>query len=414
MREDLYSDYLNFYGSATITQASLLRATFVPSLTLYSERRSEFKAYLRETYIGAGLGLTRALPRRTHALGYSIELGKTTAQPALYCAVFNACVVEDQQALKEPQRLAVLSASSSYERTDNPLDRRAVSPRASRRATPPSSSAPMQRWSSRDSRWTAPSTIRSAATSSSPAACGSGPCSDRPSRSPRLTDSSPRRNGSSAAGARRSAEFRQNELGPAIYIPTKYDTVWVRDAAPSNVVDVGDTVFVRADPLATNQSQRAVPTGGNALVVGNVELRIVSPFLPDRLRWTIFADVGEVWNRGADARLLRFSTLKVTPGIGVRVRTPIGFLRADLAYNPYDRPSGAGYFDTPLDEGGRLYCVSPGNTLPATGEIVTTASGTRLELAQAAGACPGSYIPRSPGGGWLRRLTPSIAIGHAF
>ena len=63
-------------------------------------------------------------------------------------------------------------------------------------------------------------------------------------------------------------------------------------------------------------------------------------------------------------------TAGFTPGIGVRVRTPIGFLRADLAYNPYDRPSGAAYFDTPLNQGSRLYCVSPGNTLPATGVLV--------------------------------------------
>src|SRR5688572_3565172 len=79
-------------------------------------------AYLRETYIGASLGLSRALPRRTHSLGYSIELGRTTAQPALYCAVFDACVIEEQEKLKEKQRLAVVSAASSYARTDDALD----------------------------------------------------------------------------------------------------------------------------------------------------------------------------------------------------------------------------------------------------------------------------------------------------
>jgi outer membrane protein insertion porin family/translocation and assembly module TamA len=199
--------------------------------------------------------------------------------------------------------------------------------------------------------------------------------------------------------------FRQNELGPAVYIPTVYDTVWVTPQPPDDEIGIGDTVYFRADPAVGGE--RAVPTGGNTLVVANVELRFVSPFLSEILRWTAFADVGEVWNRGADAQLLRFSRLKVTPGIGVRLRTPIGYLRADVAYNPYQRGTGAAYFDTPVSAGGLLYCVSPGNTLPVTKDAPTS------QPVQLEGPCPGTFLPPSARG-FFRRLTPSIAIGHAF
>ncbi len=407
VRDDIYSDTLNFYGSATITQASLLRATFVPSLTLYSERRSEFGAYLRDTYIGASLGLSRALPRRTHVFGYSIEYGRTTAQPALYCAVFNTCVAEDQAALRSKQRIAVLSAASSYERTDNPLDPTTgvngrVEARYGSRFVGADPSLEFSRLSldgavyrpiGRDLVLAA--RVRLGAVLG-PTLTFLG--SDRyvPAQERLL-----------AGGPTSIRGYRQNELGPAVYIPTVYDTVWVTPPSADGIIRATDTVYVRADP---DSGQRAVPTGGDALVVANVELRIVSPFLPDRLKWTVFADVGEVWNRGADSRLLRFSTLKVTPGIGIRIRTPIGFLRADLAYNPYDRPTGAAYFDGPINQGARLYCVSPGNTLPATGELVAG----QWQLAQVSGECPGSYTPRPITGSWLRRLTPTIAIGQAF
>lgn len=104
-------------------------------------------------------------------------------------------------------------------------------------------------------------------------------------------------------------------------------------------------------------------------------------------------------------RGLGFRQLKWTPGAGISIRTPIGFLRADLAYNQYDRQRGAAYFDAPVAAGGALYCVSPTNTLPAT-----VVDGV---LVQASGSCPGSYAPRTRRE-FFGRWTPSIAIGQAF
>ena len=124
------------------------------------------------------------------------------------------------------------------------------------------------------------------------------------------------------------------------------------------------------------------------------------------LQWTAFADVGEVWNRGTPGANLGFSAMRWSPGAGVRVRTIIGFIRLDIAYNPYQRPAGAAYFDTPVAVGGALLCVSPGNTL----RVTTAANG---QSSQAAGSCPGTFLPPRESA-FLRRLQPSISIGQAF
>jgi hypothetical protein len=176
------------------------------------------------------------------------------------------------------------------------------------------------------------------------------------------------------------------------------------DGSPAPaVIGVNDTLFFRSDPARV--SERAVPTGGNSMVVGNAELRFASPFFSDLLRWTLFADVGELWNRGNTLAGLGFGSLKITPGLGLRLRTPIGFLRMDLAYNGYARSGGAAYFDAPVAAGGQLWCVSPGNTLP-----VTLENG---QLSQATGSCPASFQPGVQRG-LFGRWTPSFAIGQAF
>ena len=147
---------------------------------------------------------------------------------------------------------------------------------------------------------------------------------------------------------------------------------------------------------------RVVPLGGNSVVVANLELRFRSPVLTDLVQFTVFADAGRV-TPGVDVRL---DDLRVTPGLGVRVASPVGPLRLDVGYNPYDLPAGAAYFDAPLDVPvAPLYCVSPGNVLP-----VSDVDGAAV---QAEGPCPGSFRP-APARGLLRRLAFNFSIGQAF
>jgi outer membrane protein assembly factor BamA len=132
--------------------------------------------------------------------------------------------------------------------------------------------------------------------------------------------------------------FGRNELGPVVYVVTS--TALARVSTP--------------DQLSPDSVQVA-PTGGNTLAVGNVELRFPSPILASRMRLAAFLDAGMLWERGrpdiAPARL------RLTPGIGFRLATPLGPARLDVAYNPYTLLPGT-LFKT--DSSGALTKVQDG------------------------------------------------------
>jgi outer membrane protein assembly factor BamA len=78
-------------------------------------------------------------------------------------------------------------------------------------------------------------------------------------------------------------------------------------------------------------------TGGNSLAIGNVELRVPSPVFSSRLRLAAFVDAGGVWQRGSGGPA---AVIRVTPGAGIRLATPLGPARLDVAYNPYKLQAG--------------------------------------------------------------------------
>jgi outer membrane protein insertion porin family/translocation and assembly module TamA len=122
-----------------------------------------------------------------------------------------------------------------------------------------------------------------------------------------------------AGGANDVRGYDRNQLGPVVYVtPT------------SNLDSTGAVVDEDLVEVA--------PTGGNTLVVGNVELRFPSPFLADRLRWALFVDGGGVWERGGGTG--SEALFRVTPGFGIRIGTALGPMRLDLAYNRSDLRDG--------------------------------------------------------------------------
>jgi outer membrane protein assembly factor BamA len=118
--------------------------------------------------------------------------------------------------------------------------------------------------------------------------------------------------------------FHRNELGPVVYVVPKAEV----DRAAGGTIDP-DSIQVSA-------------IGGNTLAVGNVELRIPSPVFSTRLRLAAFVDAGGAWQRGDGDPVIR-----VTPGVGIRLATPLGPARLDVAYNPYRLQAGPLFqFDT--------------------------------------------------------------------
>jgi outer membrane protein insertion porin family len=74
------------------------------------------------------------------------------------------------------------------------------------------------------------------------------------------------------------------------------------------------------------------PTGGNAFLMGNLELR-----LRVRKGWGLvaFLDWGNVWQRTED---MDIQNLRGTVGVGLRYSTPVGPLRVDYGYKLQDEP----------------------------------------------------------------------------
>ena len=402
-KADPYSRDLNYYVGASATRGALFRQ-FVPSVTLFSERRSEYKSFLRSTPIGSSVSLSRTLGTISQSAGYSVEFGKTEAQPALLCAVFNACEDADRESFSRQQRLAVASFAISRETGDNPIDpTRGTSLRVElRTAGRHTGSDPALQFNKLLVDGAVYRTLNADVVLAARLRVGAvvGPSLGFSTAALYV----PPHERLFAGGPTTVRGFSQNELGPAVYIASSYDTVRVNGLPGGNPANPADTVFFRA--VADGPGERTVPTGGNALVVANLEARFRSPILPNLLQFTGFVDVGEVWNRGTPGANLGFSALRWTPGAGVRVRTLIGFVRLDLAHNPYQRPGGAAYFDTPVSVGGALLCVSPGNTL----RVSSTADG---QTTQTAGACPPSFVPPRSAA-FFRRLNFSISIGQAF
>jgi outer membrane protein insertion porin family len=115
------------------------------------------------------------------------------------------------------------------------------------------------------------------------------------------------------------------------------------------VVNSGGT-FVVDDEVST-LSATGDPTGGNIMILTNVEARIA---LPKNLGLVLFIDGGNVWTKPGTVRLnqMSFST-----GVGIRYNTPVGPLRLDWGYKLnrlqviYDNlPAGPDPGDIRIDE----------------------------------------------------------------
>jgi outer membrane protein assembly complex protein YaeT len=405
MNKDPFSSEVNYYLSGTFRLPTLFGLRGSPAISLYSERRGEYQAYLRTTVLGGEASLTRELRHELPLrLAYSLEYGRTDAQPALLCAVFNRCDSESRALLTGRNRpLAVASAHLDRLRTDNP-----VNPRSGTTLRLDLRGAAKAIGSDDDLQF-----IKGLADGSyyRPVSAGVtfaarlrlGTVLGRNFSFGDTVGFVPPEERLYAGGAASVRGFQQNEVGDLIYIAE--DTI-------NTIAGAGDTVYFE---LSSNRFRRVVPVGGNSLIVANLELRFRSAIYPELIQYTAFLDGGSVWNRGYTGNgvpaLSSFSLkrLRWTPGVGVRVFTPVGPFQMNVGYNPYPRPAGAIFFDqAPNAEGfAPLYCVSPGNQIPA----VKLPNGGYEQIS--GGSCPATYNPPQKST-FFSRLTFTFSIGPDF
>jgi outer membrane protein insertion porin family/translocation and assembly module TamA len=416
IREDTFSAKLNYFTSASLRLPTLFGFRALPSFSVYSERRSEYQAYLRTTLVGGEASFSRDVARDLPLrLAYSLEFGRTEAPPALLCALFSFCDAESRAFITDQnRRLAVASAHVDRIRTDSPFAPSSgtvlrLDLRTSLREL---GSDPRLEFLKGLSDGSVYKALGPGATFAARLRLGTVlgrtlSFTDAPSFIPpeeRLY----------AGGASSVRGFQQNALGDLIYIAETAPSI-----VPANAT--GDTVYIRLGSGTDSQAvRRVVPVGGNSLIVANFELRLRSRFFPELLQYTLFVDGGDVWSRQTligqrshAASKLFLNGLKWTPGVGVRVFTPVGPFQANVGYNPFAQPPGAIYFDAsaappaglalaPLS----LYCVTPGNTIPA----VANADG---KYEQVSGARCADFTPPRRNT-FLSRLTFTFSIGPDF
>jgi outer membrane protein assembly complex protein YaeT len=312
---------INYGLSASFRRPSFLSPSNSITGTLFAERRSEFKVYLRED-VGASIDFSRLTARRFPVtFGYRISYGSTHANAVSFCAFFLACRSGDVAQLSDRRWVATLTGSVSSQTVNSLLD----PSKGSAYSLETTFSSPLI-GSSKFSQFTR---VVGDATWYRPVG-GDVVVAARLRGglifAPELTLSGgaanfiPPDQRFYAGGSNDVRGFERNQLGPLVYL------------VDSTAVHNG-----QANP----DSVTVAPIGGNTLAVGNLELRLPSPVLSSKLRWVVFVDVGGVWERGAGFG--SNALLRVTPGIGLRFGTALGPVRLDAAYNQYDLPPGALY-----------------------------------------------------------------------
>lgn len=414
VKDSVFSGVLHYHLGVAVRQPRLLGFRWTPAVALYTERRGEYTAYLRTTYAGADLSATREIGSRMPLrLGYTVEYGKTEAPKAALCALFSRCNPSERTPLDTTSTLGVLSASIARTRTDNLLSpTRGYLWRAEVRS------------SASTLLGTSPNLFFNKAVGDVAAYRA---LSRRSVLAMRLragavvgrrtaTDSVgfvPPQERLYAGGATSVRGFQQNELGSVVYAtaPVQRDTAGPRSIDTLVVAIAGADTTFRMVANERTGIDRTVPLGGNSLLVMNLDYRISDPFFfPNRLQYTVFVDAGAVGTRTASDLGVGLGQLKWTPGVGLRMLTPIGPLQVNVGYNRYPREEGPLYYNPNVST---LNCISPLNTWELM-RAGTPEDRTRLVLrnADAPPPCPAFRPP--PRNRFLQKLTFTFSIGSDF
>lgn len=313
---DPFGDDLDYRFSADLTQPYFLSPRNSITLSVYAERLSEPDVFQREAE-GARVAVTHALdPRQTMTVAVDAERGQTLASPAVFCVAFQVCDPSDVAALTEERFTNTLGASWFRNRTDylvDPTRGHVIRASAVWAASWLASDVDYGRTAVDASAYT-PVGSRSVLAAVLRAGTFIGAASVRGGE-----DFIPPEDRFYAGGANSVRGFARNTLGPGVY--------------------------VEEGPQFEEENVVFIPIGGLSAVVTSLELRFPSPFLSNTLRLAVFVDAGAV----SEGRIgsIDGGDFRITPGVGLRVNTPVGPVRVDVAYNPYALPTAPLYLIEP-------------------------------------------------------------------
>ncbi len=393
------------FRNPTVPQTSALARYFVPTynasidlrqpwfgsphnelaLSLFTHRRSAPGIYVDRGY-GTSFTFTRELTERAPAsANYRFEISKVDAGDVYFCINFGVCDQPTLESLRGNQKLSPLTITSSIDRTNDPF-----SPNRGYRANGSVEHASTFTVSDfRYNRATADAAafyqIRKRGAIGGHTRIGWVRSLGSTTQAVGIATSvgggvlHPRKR-FYAGGSHSVRGFGENQLGPRVL------TVPIRVLQSHDSLNVACTSGIdvtACDPNAANLKDRDFeprPLGGNFVVEGSIEARF--PVWQD-LIGAAFVDAGMVSQRTTPTLARRKAA--ITPGFGVRYRSPVGPIRADIGFNP-----------------GRT------ESLPVVTESIVNGQKTLVTLQQRR-----IYSPAS-GGGIFNRMVLHLSIGEAF
>jgi outer membrane protein insertion porin family/translocation and assembly module TamA len=402
LRDDPYSQELNYYVGVSLTNRTFFGTAFAPTLDVYSERRGEYNAFQQETDIGVGFALAHSLsPRTLLSLGAEFESGRTVTDAVLACVRFALCQPGDFALARQGNITQAMNVTWLHDRVGAVQDPRyggrlRVDLRAgnTRFGGLGAASDTLRAYDfyrptleatgfTRVARGTLAARVQWAQVYA-PRAFTVGGVAFLPPQE-RLY----------SGGQNSVRGYQQNLLGPVVY---RVD----RSAVDS--IPLGDSYQLVVNPGAAVRLPS--PEGGTGSLLANLEYRRRFGWPSADLQWALFLDAGTVWATGIAPFSLR--EVRATPGVGVRLDTPLGPFRVDIGYNPRRADAGKAFlFDLlqPRDGGEPIpyvICVSPGQTVDI-----------EEQLASGGLACPRTFRPVA-GRSTLSRLVFHFSLGQAF
>lgn len=389
LRRDPFSEKVNYYLGTTISNTRFFGYPFAPVFSIYSERRGEPLAYLRETSIGTLFELSSTIWRRTVVTpGVQYERGRTISDPLVSCTRFGLCQPEDEKVSLFGRGVGVASTALTHDRTNNLANptygsRYRGEVRAGLTSASTSQKISFYRGSMEVSAYQP--LFRGVIATRVQMARVFSPNAPVVNGSPLL----PQQERLFAGGQNSVRGFNQNTLGPVVY-------------AYNNAGSVAPDTINGVEVLKVANGKKpdiTVPRGGNALIVGNLEWRRRVRWPTDKLQFALFADAGTVFETSVQA--FDWRNVRVTPGFGARLDTSLGPFRLDVGYNPYEPQAGRALFFTgnTTESRGAIRCVTPGNTIPI--------DATSLDLSK----CPSTFRPPKDA---LSRFVFHFSLGQAF
>ncbi len=361
-REDSRFLKLNYNVSVAFREPFLFDRRTSATLSVTAERHSEFRAFLREAY-GGELAVTRQTPVRVPiTVTYALMFDRTEADPATFCTFLDVCDLQSTDIFTEFRRRSMVSVGVVRDRTDSPLDptRGTLLRFDVRHASRFIGSDTLRQFTKGVFDFASHHRVGRQSVFSWRVRLGgvTGPTIQLTGDEDRFIPPEERFYGGGANSVR---GFSQNELGPLVR---------VLERSLDTLVMNGDTAFAPDTVIRTS------PSGGDAALFASVEYRFP---LTRRLSGAIFVDAGQVFDRN-DERTT--PGLRVTPGAGMRLASPIGPIRLDIGFNPYEPQA------SPLFE-------------------VRESPDEVLELVR----LPDDFVPRR---GFLGRFRFHFSVGQAF